>query len=70
MAMNGEVGPDPEGSLWATLEKSLKKAPLEERRRAAAKLSECWQQFLNSITYEHFPIIEKIIRNDVFLFKL
>lgn len=46
MTINGKLRPDPEGSPWATLEKVFKKAPLEERRKAAAKLSECWQQFV------------------------
>lgn len=58
-AMNGKIGPDPEGSPpWATLEKVLKKAPLEIRRKAAAKLPECWQQFLN---LDPDPVTEKTI---------
>ena len=42
------------------------------------RLRRCYQpqkrykskQYLNAINYEDFPVIEKIIRNDVFLFKL
>ncbi len=45
--LNGKVNPYPIGSPWATLKKVLKKAPLAERRKAAAKLSPAYHALLD-----------------------